>query len=79
MIAFGGAAVFAGFPALASELIKLVWAGTLLALYIVNYTIWHRHHVDAGVIEWLSTSSNYLAAAAALIIGLRLSPLPPEV
>jgi hypothetical protein len=75
-VAFGGAALLAGFPSLARLRLKLAWLVAMAALYFLAFTVWRGQQPIAenflGV--WLHRSTAYLPAAVATLIGVVLPP-----
>jgi len=78
-IAFGGAALLGGFPALAQRPIKRAWVGLCAALYIAAFVVWFAHQSEgASVGAWLVRSLGFLPAALAMLLGLGFHPSPPR-
>jgi len=78
VVAFGGAALLAAFPALARLPFKLAWLAMVGALYGVTFAVWYRHQPAGGatVSDWLAHWPAYSLAALAVAIGLLLSSNP---
>lgn len=77
-IAFGGAALLAGFPRLTQLRIKLAWVALLAVLYALAFAVWYRQQPAAALPDWLARSTAYIPAALAVMIGLLLRPAEME-
>jgi hypothetical protein len=74
MLAFGGAALLAGFPRLGRVGVRLAWAASLALVYLLAFSVWYRQQPDgAGALgAWMARSFAYLPAAIATLIGIVL-------
>lgn len=80
LLAFGGTALLAGFPALARLRIKLPWLAVMGALYALAFAVWRGQQpiAENALRVWLERSIAYLPAAVAVLIGIVLPPVPPS-
>jgi hypothetical protein len=73
-LAFGGAALLAGFPRLGLWGVKLAWASATALLYVFAFAVWYGQQQSgaAFVLGWLERSLVYLPAAFAVLVGILL-------
>ena len=81
VVAFGGAALLAAFPALARLPIKLAWLAVIGTVYGLAFAVWQTHQPAATVGDWAARSGAYVPAAVVVLIALLLpaaAGIPPE-